>query len=191
MRLFKKTYKTEEDIVLGCIKQKRLAQEKLYLMFSKKMMSICIRYVKDIEEAEECLSNAFIKIFQNINVKKENTSLEGWIRKIVVNECLQNIRKRKNNFLYLDDLSKEPVKNEPELHYEQDDIFKAIQELPSGYRTVFNLYAIENYKHQEISEALNISINTSKSQYSKAKKMLKSMLENSKPIKQKNHENSI
>lgn len=191
LKLFNKTYKTEKELIQGCIRQKGKAQEQLYKLYSGKMMSVCLRYLKDIEDAEESLSNAFIIIFQKIEQTQEGKSLEGWIRKIVVNTCLQKLRTQKTDFLYLDDLSKEPVKTEVELNFESEEIFRAIKSLPSGYRTVFNLYAVENYKHNEIAEALNISIGTSKSQYSKAKNMLKNTLKKEKIAKNLNHENSI
>lgn len=176
MKLFRKTYHSEKDLIQDCIKGKSRAQEHLYKQYAPKFYSVCRRYIKAQENAEECLSNGFIKIFDKIESKNEESSLEGWMRTIVVNECLQFIRKQKNDFLYLDDLSKEPYKEETEFNYESETVFDAIRQLPSGYRTIFNLYAIENYKHIEIAEKLNISVGTSKSQYSKAKKMLQNML---------------
>ncbi len=176
MKLFNKTYETEADLIQGCIKGKKRAQEQMYKLHAPKMFSICMRYIKSQENAEECLSNAFVNVFNKIGTKREESSLEGWIRKIIVNECLQFIRKQKSDYLYLDDLSKEPYQEEIPVHVETDQIFEAIRQLPSGYRTIFNLYAIENYKHIEIAEQLNISVGTSKSQYSKAKKMLQGIL---------------
>lgn len=176
MKLFNKTYDTETDLIQGCIKRKKRAQELLYKQFAPKMFSICMRYIKSQENAEECLSNGFINVFNKIDTKREESSLEGWIRKIIVNECLQFIRKQKSDYLYLDDLSKEPFHDDLPIDIDTDNIFEAIRQLPSGYRTIFNLYAIENYKHIEIAEQLNISVGTSKSQYSKAKKMLQDML---------------
>ncbi len=185
MKLFKKTYQTEDDLIQGCIKGKSRAQELLYKQYAPKMFSTCMRYIKAQENAEECLSNGFIKIFSKIGTKQAASSLEGWMKKIVVNECLQFIRKRKSDYLYLDDLTKEPFEEDIPLNIDSDKVFEAIRQLPSGYRTIFNLYAIENYKHIEISERLNISINTSKSQYSKAKKMLQGMLVKQEEIHKK------
>lgn len=176
MKLFNKTYHSETDLIQGCIKGKKRAQEQMYKLYAPKMFSICMRYIKAQENAEECLSNGFIKIFNKIDTKRQESSLEGWMRKIIVNECLQFIRKQKSDYLYLDDLSKEPFNEDIEPNVDAQTIFEAVRMLPSGYRTIFNLYAIENYKHIEIAEHLNISINTSKSQYSKAKKMLQGIL---------------
>lgn len=176
MKLFNKTYHSELDLIQGCIKGKKRAQEQMYKLYAPKMFSICMRYIKAQENAEECLSNGFIKIFDKIETKRQESSLEGWIRKIIVNECLQFIRKQKSDYLYLDELNKEPFNEDIEPDIDTHTIFEAVRMLPSGYRTIFNLYAIENYKHIEIAEQLNISINTSKSQYSKAKKMLQGIL---------------
>lgn len=176
MKLFKKTYHSESDLIQDCIKGKKRGQEYLYKQYSPKLFSVCMRYIKSQENAEECLSNGFIKIFDKIHTKDTSSSLEGWMRKVIVNECLQFIRKQQNDYLYIDDLSKEPYEEESNYNYDSHTVFDAIRRLPSGYRTVFNLYAIENYKHIEIAEKLNISIGTSKSQYSKAKKMLQSIL---------------
>ena len=185
MKLFRKTYNTEQDLIQGCIKGKSRAQELLYKQYAPKMFSTCMRYMKAQENAEECLSNGFVKIFNKIETKQKDTSLEGWMRKIIVNECLQFIRKQKSDYLYLDDLSKEPFQEDIPLDMDSDQIFEAIRQLPSGYRTIFNLYSIENFKHIEIAEHLNISVGTSKSQYSKAKKMLQNMLVNQGAIHQK------
>jgi len=176
LKLFNKTYHSESDLIQGCIKGRKRAQEHLYRQFAPKLFSVCMRYIKTQENAEECLSNGFIKILDKIDCKDKTSSLEGWMRKVIVNECLQFIRKQKNDYLYLDDLSKEPFKEEIEFDFESQTVFDAIRTLPSGYRTVFNLYALENYKHIEIAERLNISVGTSKSQYSKAKKMLQNIL---------------
>lgn len=177
MRLFKPTYKTEEDLIKGCIKGHTKAQRLLYDKYSPVLYSICLRYLKSNENAEESLSNGFIKIFDNIKTKKETTSLEGWMKKIIVNECLQIIRKQKGTFLYLDDINTEPFNSVKETSYDAEKILRAIKQLPLGYRTIFNLYTIEDYKHKDIAEKLNISVGTSKSQYFKAKNMIKRYLQ--------------
>lgn len=182
MKIFKSKYSLEQDIIKGCSKGNPKAQKALYNKFSALLYSICLRYLKSTENAEECLTNGFVKIFDKIKDKKEGTSLEGWMRKIIVNECLQFIRKQKGQFLYIDDLNTEPLTNEQENLYEPQEILNAIEHLPIGYRTVFNLYAVEEYTHKAIAEKLNISEGTSKSQYFKAKNMIKHLLNN--PVQQ-------
>jgi len=173
---------TEEEIIAGCQKGKRWAQNELYNRYSKAMLGIAMRYSTNKTEAEDALQEAFIKIYKHI-VKfegKRDGSLTNWIKTIVVNTTLsQNKKNKKHN--YTEDVTELPIKIDSEEYKDDNDdmqtqIFKAINQLPIGYKTVFNLYVVEGYSHQEIAEILSISINTSKSQLSKARKFLKKLL---------------
>ena len=175
---FKKKY-TEQDIIVGCQKNKRLAQQKLYKKYGNVLLGICMRYLKDKYIAEEILTAGLLKVFEKIGQFENKGSFEGWLRRIMVNECLMYLRKQKKE-IYHQDIEniaeEELVEVETETTWNSEELLEMIQKLPTGYRTVFNLYAIENYTHKEIAEILNISIGTSKSQLSKARKMLQKSL---------------
>lgn len=178
MRLKIQRSRTEEDLVKGCKANNSLAQRLVYERFAGKMFTVCLRYIKDRSEAEEVMIGGFTKVFEKISQFKGDGSFEGWVRRIMVNESL--IYLRKNKFMYLEvdieEVDREPDIQNLETGLEAEDLLKMIQELPFGYRTVFNLYAIEGYSHQEIADQLGININTSKSQLSRARKILKRML---------------
>ena len=169
----------DEQIVQGCIQKNALAQEYLYTKFSRKMLGVCLRYADSQEEAEDVLQNGFISVFENIVSYKGTGSLEGWIRKIMVNAALTNIRKNKklkqNIALEIVEFAL-PASNHMTESFAAKDLLKVIQTLPHGFRTVFNLYAIEGYSHKEIGDMLNISEGTSKSQYSRAKTHLQKLI---------------
>ena len=170
---------TDEQIVKGCIDKNAIAQKNLYEKFSRKMMGVCLRYCDSTEEAEDVVQNGFISIFENIESFKGTGSLEGWVRKIMVNTALTNIRKNKKLKQNIELDSVEFML--PSNIYQNDsfaakDLLKIIQTLPVGFKTVFNLYAIEGYSHREIGDMLNISEGTSKSQYSRAKAHLQKII---------------
>jgi len=141
------------------------------------MFGVCKRYARSREDAEDILLEGFFKVFKNIHQFQGAGSFEGWIRRIMVNESLMFLRK-KHNFQLTVEVSNIEIKTE--INAEQDliaeDILNMLNKLPTGYRTVFNLYVLEGYKHREIADILGISINTSKSQLILAKKRLRSML---------------
>ena len=142
-------------------------------------MGICLRYANRSEEAEDMLQNGFIKVFEKIGTFRATGSLEGWIRKIIVNESLTYLRKNKAMKMNIDiDDAKYvvPANSHVVENMNEKDLLKIIQQLPTGFRTVFNMYAIEGYSHKEIAELLGISEGTSKSQYSRAKVHLQNML---------------
>ncbi|HEY0030348.1 MAG TPA: RNA polymerase sigma factor [Bacteroidia bacterium] len=170
---------TDEQIVKGCIEKNAIAQKHLYEKHVRKMMGVCLRYCDNHEEAEDVVQNGFISVFENIESYKGTGSLEGWIRKIMVNTALTNIRKNKKLKQNVELDSVEFML--PSTTYTNDsfaakDLLKIIQTLPVGFKTVFNLYAIEGYSHREIGEMLGISEGTSKSQYSRAKSHLQKIL---------------
>jgi RNA polymerase sigma-70 factor (ECF subfamily) len=150
----------------------------LYERYSPKMLGVCRRYIKDNAEAEQVMVGGFVKIFQKINQFKGEGSFEGWVRRIMVNEALIYIRKNKNMYLEMDIsmADDEPDYKKLDEQLEADDLLKMVRKLPQGYRMVFNLYAIEGYSHKEIAIQLSINVNTSKSQLSRARKLLQQML---------------
>jgi RNA polymerase sigma-70 factor (ECF subfamily) len=174
-----KIYRAKDDeLVKGCLRRDRSAQRQLYESYSSKMYSICYRYVKDSMEAEDILITAFTKVFDKIGQFKNEGSFEGWIRRIVVNEALTYLRRNRSMYLEteLEQVDREPDFSRLSDHLEAEDLMNMIKELPTGYRIVFNMYAIDGYSHKEIAGQLNISENTSKSQLSRARVYLQKML---------------
>ncbi len=168
----------EEQMLKDCIKRKPSAQKALYDRFAGKMLGVCMRYIHDREEAEHVMIGGMVKVFDKLDQFSGEGSLEGWIRRVMVNESLMYIRKHKNMSL---EVEVEKAEYEPdyqglESNLEAADLMALINELPIGYRTVFNLYAIEGYGHKEIAEMLQINENTSKSQLSRARKYLQARL---------------
>jgi len=171
--------KAEEDIIEGCRKKKRKAQKKLYRMFYRPMLGICMRYASSMAEAEDVVMEGFMNVFGKIQTYKSTGPFEAWMQRIFVNTAIDNFRKNKKlkNISYYDDASRI---NGAELNLPDnlttELILNTVQKLPEGYRMVFNLYAIEGYSHKEIAEKLFISVNTSKTQLLKARKYLKRLL---------------
>lgn len=173
-----KTDITEKDLVEKCLAGDALAQKKLYTRFSPVLYSICMRYSKNTENARDLLQEAFIKVFDGLKYFRFEGSFEGWMKRVAVNTCLDYNKKLKG----------EPYNEELELHVhvgederivsglQTRDLIAMLQQLPVGYRTVFNLYAIEGYSHHEIADSMGITENTSKTQLFKARKMLQAML---------------
>jgi RNA polymerase sigma-70 factor (ECF subfamily) len=162
-----------EHLLEPCRKGDKKAQHELYQRMAPVLMGMCRRYLTRIEEAEEALSNAFIKIFTKLDSYTGEGNFEGWMKRITVRECLSYLRKGKNPF----DLDWEGEVVAPATYSDgAAHLLLLVQALPVGYRTVFNLYAMEGYKHDEIAEMLDISVGTSKSQLSKARKLLKEQL---------------
>ena len=173
----------ENELIEGCRNGERRWQKALYDRFSKKMMVVCLRYCKARQEAEDVLQEAFIKVFDNIKNYRKESSLEYWIKRIVINTALNSQRSKLYLYPMVDisdvNISEQDV-NVAGFHYQ--DLLKMIQELPSGCQIIFNLYAIEGYKHHEIAKMLNISEGTSKSQYARAKQLLQQILRNSEGL---------
>lgn len=169
---------TEEELLEGCLAGKAKAQKALYERVSPKMLGVCYRYIHDREEAEHVMIGGMVKVFEKIGQFNREGSFEGWIRRIMVNECLMYIRKHRamSVEVEIERADAEPDYQKMETLLESQDIMRMIQSLPVGYRTVFNLYAIEGYNHAEIGEMLGISENTSKSQLSRARKLLQTQL---------------
>jgi len=169
---------TEAELIRECLRNNRNAQRALYEQYKVPLFRVCLRFGENRAEAEDLLQDGFIRIFRDLKQFSFKGPLGGWMRRVVVNVCLQHIRKNKSIQPFVE------VKDIPDMEDEvttnnmprMQELTKMIQQLPTGYRTVFNLYVLEGYTHREIAEVLSININTSKSQLSKAKKMLRTLL---------------
>ncbi len=165
---------TEKELLIGCQKQDSTTQNLVYKIYGPKVFGICKRYMKSRELAEEITMNSFLTVFQKCSQFNNQGSFEGWILKITVNCCLMELRK--NNLQFEDKADDKIITtsiNEIESQIENQDIEKMLEILPDSARIIFNLYAIEGYKHKEIAEKLNISDGTSKSQLNYAREKLK------------------
>jgi RNA polymerase sigma factor (sigma-70 family) len=170
---------TEEAMLQGCIKNDASAQQELYHYYSPKMLSVCYRYAKNREDAEDMLQEGFIKVFMQIRQFQNRGALEGWIRKIMVHTCINSLKKNKKFSESVDIIYANSI------HVREDaipsilqakQVVECIRLLPMGYKTVLNLYAIEGYSHKEIGDMLDIEESTSRSQYTRAKAMLEDIL---------------
>ena len=154
----------------------RQAQQQIYSRFAPKMLSICRLYVKDVQQAEDVMITSFMKVFSNLKNFQNNGSFEGWIRRIMVNECISFLRVAKK-VSFIEDVTYKCAGASCEISsWATEDIQLMIDNLPDGYKMVFNLYAIEGYKHKEIAVMLGISEGTSKSQLSHARKILQQQI---------------
>ncbi|MDR1985201.1 MAG: sigma-70 family RNA polymerase sigma factor [Prevotellaceae bacterium] len=169
---------TEEYLVEGCINKNINAQRELYERYAKKMLSVCVRYMCDEDEARDTMHDGFIKLFDKIGKFEEKGSLEGWIHKLFVNTCLEKLRKLKKmsyQSINNDNIELQIVENvvsDVDNQLSANDLMNCIKELPVPFRSVFNLYAIEGYSHEEISKILGIASSTSRANYFKARILL-------------------
>lgn len=177
-------HQKEKELIDLVIDNNRQAQRQLYTSFASKMLGVCRQYIKDIHQAEDVMIMGFMKVFNSINTFQHKGSFEGWIRRIMVNECISHIRSQKK-WLFIDDENYfDETVNPIESKLSVDDIQFLIDQLPEGCKMVFNLYVIEGYKHQEIAQMLGIKEGTSKSQLAHARKMLQATIS-----KLKNYQN--
>lgn len=169
----------EARVIQGCLAEERWAQKELYEKHYGKMMGICLRYSNNSEDAKDILNEGFIKVFRYLHRYKIGTSLEGWIRRIMINTSIDFYRKAiRHRTEDLEQASYHIATGEdPISNYSAKEILSIIQKLPPSYRAVFNLYAIEGYSHKEVAEQLGISESTSRSNLVKARTKLKTMLE--------------
>jgi RNA polymerase sigma-70 factor (ECF subfamily) len=177
-----------QALIAGCLKGDRRSQQAIHKMFYGKMKAVCMRYTRDSDQAMDIVQEGFLKVFTNLEKYSGVGSLEGWIRRIMVNLAIDRFRKLKNDFILLgENQSVEDFEGEADEEEEnngEDEIYDitpeqiidAMQQLSPAYRTVFNLYVYEDYTHQDIAEALGISVGTSKSNYAKARKNMKKLL---------------
>ena len=175
-----------EKLVTACIRNDRPSQQIFYKMFYGKMMAVCMRYTRNREEAQDILHDGFIKVFSKLKSFENKGSLEGWVRRLIVNNAIDYVRCRKDYFMPAGDedfADSMPDEHEDILEVEKlkqikaEKIISLIQHLSPAYRTVFNMFVIENMSHQEIADYLGISVGTSKSNLAKAKEKLKELFE--------------
>ncbi|PIF60342.1 RNA polymerase sigma factor [Flavobacterium sp. 2] len=169
-------HQEETEIIKLAVENNRQAQQQIYSRFSSKMLSVCRQYIKDIQLAEDVMITAFMKVFTNLNKFENKGSFEGWIRRIMVNECISYLRVQKKVKFTEEEFFVEESFNAIDSQFTVDQIQFLIDALPDGYKMVFNLYAIEGYKHNEIAKMLGINEGTSKSQLSHARKMLQTQI---------------
>lgn len=174
-----KTIYLNDQIVVGCTKNDAKAQMQLYDLYCDAMYTICLRYIKDTATAEDVMQDAFIKVFKNIGSFKGEVTIGAWIKKIVINQCIDHLKKRKIELVSIE---------EKELNVADDGdwsvsddvnvniITSAINSLPEKYKVILNMYLIEGYDHQEIAQVLNITEVNSRSQLMRGKNKLKSQL---------------
>jgi RNA polymerase sigma factor (sigma-70 family) len=170
----------KKDLLESCKQGNVFAQRQLVEVYSNRLYRLCLRYVRNEFDAEEVLMNGFLKFFQTIHSfeYRDDARLEAWLKRVMINEALMYLRKTKNLSLVMSEESIAPIGENAviEDQLNSEVIYELILQLPTGYRTVFNLYAIEGYTHAEIAEQLGISENTSKSQLSRARALLQTWL---------------
>jgi len=175
----------DKALISGCAKGDRAMQKALYDQYSPRMLAVCARYCKNRDDAEDILQEAFVKVFNKIESFRKESSLGYWIKRIVINTALNY--HRKNVYLYphfdIEDMHQLGDDEILVSNYHYQDLLGLLQSLPQGCQVIFNLYAIEGYKHKEIAELLNISEGTSKSQYARAKSLLKEMITETGEVK--------
>jgi len=168
------------ELIEGCKKNLRQAQDALYKRFSPMSYGVCLRYTRSKYDAEDIMQEGWVKVFTHIDSYSKDNSFEGWVRRIMINTAITNYR-RNLKHAFQEDVEDVPwledSSSHPDNEFSREELMKAINGLPNGYRMVFNMYVIEGYKHKEIADMLQIDINTSKSQLSRAKKCLQKELE--------------
>ena len=177
-----------QRLIRDCLKGKLKAQRELYELFAKNMLGICYRYTRSTRDAEDVLQEGFVKVFLNLDQYKQEGELGAWVRRIMVNTAL-NFLKRNRKYqqeMYFAEEYMHPVADEdPAIRLQAKELADLIRQLPHGYQVIFNLHAIEGYSHVEIGELLGISDGTSRSQYSRARNLLITWIENFSSDKKK------
>ena len=176
-------FTTEAQLLAALRRGENRAHKIVYERFSGRMMAVCVRYCANRADAEEVMLDGFMRVFDKIEQFREEGSLEGWIRRVMVTESLMFLRRNKQwrQEVPMDELLVEPDYEWADTAVHENDLLRLVNQLPDGYRTVFNLYAIEGYSHADIAEMLGISEGTSKSQLSRARTMLKVNLKKMEP----------
>lgn len=173
------TMASEKEIIKGCIRKSKKYQKLLFDKYAPVLLPLCMRYSHNRATAEDILQEGFMKIFDNLKKFRYEGSLEGWMKRIMVNTALNHYRANLKHFYHKDveDYSESiPSQDTISDNLEVQDILAVVQKLPPGYRSVFNMFDIEGYSHKEIAEKMGISENTSKTQLLKARKLLRKML---------------
>jgi len=179
----KRIYNTgmsDQELLAGCLKKNADAQRALFAKYGERMMGLCLRYAGSREEAQDYLQEGFIKVFDKLSQYNGSGSLGGWISTVMVNTALIQLRKKKREG-YSEDIDEmyDLSTNDHDVldKMSADELMQIVTAMPTGYRTVFNLFAIEGFSHKEIAASLEISVSTSKTQFHKAKAFLKKQLE--------------
>ena len=171
---------TEEELIRGCIREEATCQKELFNRYASRMLGVCNRYARNSADAEDIMQDAFIKIFDKIHQFKFEGSFEGWIRRIMVNTALKkySLRRYDKEVVGYEIKDRDESGTEPSAyaHLTQKEILELINNLPDGYRLIFNLYVIEGFQHEEIAEMLHIQPGTSRSQLVKARTMLQKQI---------------
>jgi len=170
---------SEKELISGCAKGERAAQRELYDRHCRRLMAVCLRYAKSAPEAEDILQEGFVKIFNNLKTFRFESKLDTWMTRIVINTAL-NHQRQKLYLLPMVDVDEAGLHEDEKISladFHLSELIAMVQALPDGCRVVFNLFAIEGYGHKEIGEMLGISEGTSKSQYNRAKSLLRAKLE--------------
>lgn len=165
----------DEKLLEGLIAQNRKAQRSVFDKYKSMMMGICMRYCKSRDEAEDVMMEGFMTIFSESHTFRKDGAFEQWMKRIMINTAINNYRKNLKHYFHadIDDVDEHTmIQQETAENYSTRDLMKVLQQLPEGYRVVFNLYAVEGFKHHEIARMLNITVGTSKSQLSKARRKL-------------------
>ncbi|HMX38876.1 MAG TPA: RNA polymerase sigma factor [Saprospiraceae bacterium] len=172
---------TEPDL-RACLRGDRLAQKQFFERFKGKMFALCLRYANSREDAEDMLQEGFVKVFRDLGQYSGAGNFEGWVRKVFVNTALQHLQRQKREPITLELDGQEIADDTTPYHSEEPaakNMIRILQQLPTGFRTIFNLHILEGYSHPEIAEILGISVGTSKSQLLRAKAHFRKLLENS------------
>lgn len=171
---------TDEELIRGCIKEDSTCQRELFNRYASRMLGVCYRYARTAADAEDILQDAFIKVFDKMHQFKFEGSFEGWIRRIMVNTALKkySLRRYEKEVVGYEIKDKDESGMEPSAyaHLTQKEILELINNLPDGYRLIFNLYVMEGFQHEEIAEMLGIQPGTSRSQLVKARTMLQKQI---------------
>ncbi|MFT4968591.1 MAG: RNA polymerase sigma factor (sigma-70 family) [Chitinophagales bacterium] len=172
------------QLILECQNGNGSAQERLYNGFVKKFFGVCLRYGADYAEAEDMLQEGFVKLFRKLEMYNFSGSFAAWASRLISNNCIDMLRKKPNLYTLTEEKesSLESFSSEGIDDLYVEDLMNLVHQMPSGYRTVFNMYIVEGYSHREIAERLNISEGTSKSQLNRARKLLQSKLQELKEI---------
>lgn len=170
-----------QQLVKECLRGKPEAQRQLYELFAESMLGLCYRYTKSLKDAEDVLQDGFVKVYTGLHQYKSDGPLGAWVRRIMVNTALNFLKKNRKyrDEMYFSEQPLHPVADDnPAIDMDTKELASLIRQLPQGYQTIFNLYAVEGYTHVEIGEMLGISDGTSRSQYARARSLLISWIEN-------------
>ncbi len=175
---------TEKDLIEQCLRGERSSQKELFELYAPKMMHVCLRYARYNAEAQDFMQEGFVRVFKYLSQYNFEGSFEGWIRRIMINTALKNLKKKSvsHEFPGLDNYKERSVDPTIFSKLSEQELLKLISELPNGYKIVFNLFAIEGYSHKEIGEQLGIGESTSRSQLVKARRLLQTKIYNLKKL---------